>query len=321
VIGGIVVVWVWALSYLAFGKDMRLVPPLVAAVSSLAMLLNPNGLDHVRFLVETTTVSRPEIVEWEAVDLLGLLGVVYLVVAGLVLYALFRSRRELDLPLVIPLVGLTIAPLMAGRHLQLFVPAAIILGGPYLAKVLARRPADRSARSTAGSAVKALLAVGVVGGAFAIGRVAFASTCLAIDASQFQFPARAVAALKEARVEGNAVVPFNWGEYIIWHLGPELRVSGDGRRETIYPEAAHLANLDLANGNGDWDRILDMATTDLVVQRTGTPGAQLMAGVDGWALAYQDRVASVFAPADGNSSVVVNEAIPEDGDGLCFPAP
>jgi hypothetical protein len=27
---------------------------------------------------------------------------------------------------------------------------------------------------------------------------------------------------------------FDWGEYVIWHLGPGVRVSMDGRRETVY---------------------------------------------------------------------------------------
>jgi hypothetical protein len=33
------------------------------------------------------------------------------------------------------------------------------------------------------------------------------------------------------------VTPFNWGQYAIWHLSPALRVSMDGRRETLYSEA------------------------------------------------------------------------------------
>jgi hypothetical protein len=286
------------------------------------MLLNPNGLDHVRFLVETTTVSRPEIVEWEAVDLLGPLGIVYLIVAGLLVYALVRSRKDLEFPLVIPLLGLTLAPLVAGRHLQLFVPGVVILGAPYLANVLGRRRhADPTESRLPGAAATAILIASLVAGGFGVGRVAVATQCLAIEAAQFQFPARGTAALGEAGAKGNGVVPFNWGEYVIWHLGPELRVSGDGRRETIYPAEAHQANIDLANGRGDWDRILRMAPTDLVLQRTGTPGAQLMEEREGWALAYRDRIASIFTPVDVPLNLVGDDSIPEDGNGLCFPAP
>jgi hypothetical protein len=29
---------------------------------------------------------------------------------------------------------------------------------------------------------------------------------------------------------------FDWGEYVIWHLGSGVKVSMDGRRETVYSE-------------------------------------------------------------------------------------
>ena len=41
-------------------------------------------------------------------------------------------------------------------------------------------------------------------------------------------------AFDDPSVSGRLVVPFNWGEYAIWHWGPRLRVSMDGRRETVY---------------------------------------------------------------------------------------
>ena len=36
-------------------------------------------------------------------------------------------------------------------------------------------------------------------------------------------------------LSGNLWTSFDWGEYAIWHFGPVLRVSIDGRRETVYP--------------------------------------------------------------------------------------
>jgi hypothetical protein len=46
-----------------------------------------------------------------------------------------------------------------------------------------------------------------------------------------------MAALKHAR-SGRIVTPFNWGQYAIWHLSPGVRVSMDGRRETVYSDTA-----------------------------------------------------------------------------------
>ncbi|MGA7226780.1 MAG: hypothetical protein WBZ40_02355 [Acidimicrobiia bacterium] len=321
-LSGVAVLWVWALTYAVFERDhpTRFHPILWSLASTLALLANPNGAKHVLFLLKTTTVSRPEIVEWQPIDLTSFVGAVYAVVAVLVLLMLIRRRSDAVWPICLPLVGLALAPLLASRHLQLFVPAVVILGTPYLLPLLnlgtrnELEPVGWSSRS----AIPAALIV-LAGGVFSIARVAGAAGCLSIDATQFEFPVRGVAALAATSVTGNAVVPFNWGEYVIWHLGPEVQVSGDGRRETVYSDVAYQANLDFADGVGDWDRILGMAPTDLVIQRTGTPGDVLMDGKSDWALVYRDPVTSIFQPAGRTVQLTGASDVPADGDGVCFP--
>jgi hypothetical protein len=305
---------VWAVTYSVTRRvSLRWEPVAVVAVSALGLLVNPNGLDHLLFLVETTTVPRPEIVEWIPIDLFGLLGVAYLAMVALVGYGLVRLRDRLDPSLVLPLLALMTAPLNASRHLQLFVPAVIVLGAPYLAGALPGR--DRAEAPGSTTAAIVFLMIAIVAGIFSMGRVAAASSCLQIDAGQFEFPARGVEAL--AGAEGNAVVPFNWGQYIIWHLGPEVKVSGDGRRETVYSPEVHQANLDFANGEGD--QILALAPADLIIQRTGTPGADgERLGAD-WQLAYTDAVSTVFTRSGADLDLQADPALPEDGHGLCFP--
>jgi hypothetical protein len=39
------------------------------------------------------------------------------------------------------------------------------------------------------------------------------------------------------------LVWFDWGEYAIWHLSPGMRVSIDGRRETVYSAALQERHL------------------------------------------------------------------------------
>ena len=45
------------------------------------------------------------------------------------------------------------------------------------------------------------------------------------------------------------MVPFNWGRYAIWHFSPNLVVSMDGRRETVY--SLPLIEQQLALDHGD----------------------------------------------------------------------
>ena len=77
--------------------------------------------------------------------------------------------------------------------------------------------------------------------------------CIRIEPFYFGFPSRAVAFLKECRVRGNMAVPFDWGEYVLWHLGPEVKVSMDGRRETIYSDEMYRQSCDFELGRGIWD--------------------------------------------------------------------
>jgi hypothetical protein len=43
-------------------------------------------------------------------------------------------------------------------------------------------------------------------------------------------------------LRGRMLTWFDWGEYAIWHYGPDLQVSMDGRRETVYTERAIQAH-------------------------------------------------------------------------------
>jgi hypothetical protein len=61
-------------------------------------------------------------------------------------------------------------------------------------------------------------------------------------------------------LKGRMITWFNWGEYALWHYGPDLKVSLDGRRETVYSQAfidAHLALYDAPEQNLDVLRRLD----------------------------------------------------------------
>ncbi len=60
-------------------------------------------------------------------------------------------------------------------------------------------------------------------------------------------------------------VPFDWGEYVLWHLGPRVKVSIDGRRETVYSDEMYRQYRDFEQGTGVWDALLKTSKTDLVL--------------------------------------------------------
>ncbi len=120
-------------------------------------------------------------------------------------------------------------------------------------------------------------------------------------------------------------VPFDWGEYVLWHLGPGVKVSIDGRRETAYAAESYQQSLDFARGTGLWDALLKTTTTDLVLAPNGSPTANLMSRRDGWVPLYQDTCCVLFIregfPDFGQIMETPVPSLPDDGNGLCFPAP
>jgi hypothetical protein len=134
-----------------------------------------------------------------------------------------RSRPPAPVLATTLMLGLASANVI--RLVPLFIVAAVLLlscrlrpSGPSPVP-FARTIADASA---VGAAVLALFTAGAI------------PRC--IPAGGFADPTPPEA-LKASGATGRLVTSFNWGEYAIWHLAPDLRVSIDGRRETVYSMA------------------------------------------------------------------------------------
>jgi hypothetical protein len=293
----------------------------LGAACGLALLLNPYGAALVVFLLRTSTVPRPEISEWTPLGLSGLPGQLYLGLLAIGLLALFGSGRRRE-PAAMLIFGVTaVLPLVSNRHYPLFALSLVVLVGGHIADAWARRqPAESSpARPRRGLAAACFLAALLL---IALSPPRFG--CIRVEPFYFNYPARAVGLLKESGFRGNMAVPFDWGEYVIWQLGPGVKVSIDGRRETVYSDEAYQQSWDLARGTGIWDALLTTSpATDLVLAPNGSPTVNLLARTRGWVPLYQDRCCTLFA-REGlpNLQRIVETAVPtfpDNGAGMCFP--
>ena len=150
--------------------------------------------------------------------------------------------------------------------------------------------------------------------------------CIRIEPYYFPFPARLVELLKQSEVAGNMAVPFDWGEYVIWHLGPRMKVSNDGRRETLYSDLSYQQSRDFEHGTGVWNALLKNApATDFVLAPLGSPTVNLLSLSQGWLALYKDTCCVVFVrsgfPGLDRIVQVPVPDLPDDGRGLCFPEP
>jgi hypothetical protein len=150
-------------------------------------------------------------------------------------------RPTIDRIAAIALLG--VASLRVSRLAPLWFAATTVLLSPTFV-VWSRRVPERWKQLYAPSPAALRLTAIPILCAAAASAVAVARNggCVRIDGDWI--PDRVAGrALANAGARGTIVTWFDWGEYALWHVAPELRVSIDGRRETVYSDEV-LANHD-----------------------------------------------------------------------------
>lgn len=276
----------------ARGVARRALLPMACAAG--ATLLTPYG-PELWFFLRTALVPRREIAEWNPVEAAGLEGLALAALLGPVVVAWARSRRERSPALGLVLLATAVAPFVARRHTPLFAIAAMMLAGEHLAD-LARRAAERLGGAPLPPGRERRLAAGLWVGA-AVFAVAAVPHVRQIEYEASDYPVRAVEALKRAGVRGDMITFFDWGEYVIWHLGPGVRVSMDGRRETVYPDDVYRESLAFLYGVGRWDALLERGRPALALVSRGFAAYNLLRCAPGWIVIVEDDHSALFARA------------------------
>ena len=96
-------------------------------------------------------------------------------------------------------------------------------------------------------------------------------------------------------MSGNIANHANWGNYLVWHLTPEIKISLDSRFEQAYPETIYNANLRFMLGVGKWDALLRDYPTDMALIDPNTPTDNLMKLEPGWEEIYRDDASALYA--------------------------
>jgi hypothetical protein len=327
---GVLAVWVVADAFRLRGRPSGAL--VIAAASAAATAITPYGWTLWTFLARTLG-QRPEIAEWQGMSLVTIQGLAYLVVAGVGVTGLFltrRPRQPIDIMLIVCAVAL---PLIAQRHLPLTVLIVLVIGGEHIASAASElAPRGSTAPRERGDRFRPLVAAALlletcvllvmIATSPQTGRIVYKSA---------EYPVEAVARLADLAVAGeraNVAVHFNWGEYLLWHAGPRVKVSIDGRRETVYSDATYHDNMQFIDGVGEWDRLLmrhslaPRGQTDLALVPAGTAVYHLMTSHRDWELVMESGPAALFGrrgyPATSHVHAIPRRAL--DGDTtLIFP--
>jgi hypothetical protein len=207
-------------------------PPVLASVgllatALLASLVTPYGLDLWRFLAATVRFGRRDVTEWQPIwDADPITPVTWLAVVVLWGAYLWRHGRVRGSTALIVVI-FTIASMRVTRLLPHFA---------IMTAALIAREAPR--RLAAGPAIRGRLAIDLVATAAACWAFAVLLEIPVCPTSRPYAPdGDMLRALARTSPSGRMVTFYNWGEYVIFHLGPRVRVSMDARRETVYSDA------------------------------------------------------------------------------------
>ncbi len=244
--------------------------------------VTPYGLDYWWFLARAVPMNRPGIEEWAAVPLTLPYANFWL----LFLAACYGLTR-LDLRRGVILGLLMILAMRHARHMPLFAIVACVYLPPIL--FAKRQPVARHPGWMLPLACSCACVYQVVGfvkdGPFTL---VVPDRVQGID-NMVVFPVHTVAYAAEQRLEGNLVVPFNWGEYAIWML-PGCKVSMDGRYETVYPDSTVKLVEDFFAG-----RSRELLTdADHVLAPVDSPANDLLAEEAGWRKVASDNVSILW---------------------------
>ena len=255
VVGGALVA-VWAAWHVWTMPESRWLPLVTALASGAATLANPYGVRMWQFLAATVRIGR-DIQEWRPIWVsrpegwaLPWVAAVLLVVA----VALSKARPRADRLAVMLVFGCASARTM--RLVPFFVVISIIYAIPSLRALTSRGwSAWKMEAPSQGVAVVSLIPVLLV---VPIHRDVWRSNSRCMTIQGEWAPDRAVgAALRAASPHGRLVTTFGWGEFSIWHFGPALRVSFDGRRETVYTDQTDQRRVAIERGLPAGLRFLD----------------------------------------------------------------
>lgn len=125
------------------------------------------------------------------------------------------------------------------------------------------------------------------------------------------FSVAAIRFLDAQDAGGRLVLPFEWGEYELWHLSPEWKVSFDGRFETVYPEAVREAHFQAAIDPARWEDLADRWRADSLLA-PAVPAVVEIADrrPEDWKLVWRDPTAVVLVRNDGTMAAVSRQSRP-----------
>jgi hypothetical protein len=299
--------------------------------AALATLANPYGVHLWTFLWETVGLRRPDILEWASISGIPFGAatpwIVSVTAAGFVLVRSPLPRRPRDLAVIGMLAVLAFRVSRLDGFLAI---AVVVLLAPEFAQLwvtgssrgLTARGESHHGPLNGLTAPhrKAAIAVTLIAAAamsLPAGRMIVQSlTCLDLISEWLPDP-EAAEFVRANSLHGHVLNWFDWGEYIIWQFGPDLKVSIDGRRETLYSDAQLASHYAFYRNESDALGFPERIHADYIWLPRRLPVVDALKR-QGWETAFEGPVSIVFSRRTDRQFA---SAAPRLASSRCFPGP
>jgi hypothetical protein len=290
----------------------------VALVTIAVTLVNPYGTGLWAFLWETVGLGRPDIDEWLPIRQ-SQPGVItfWIVSAACGLIAVARAwTRRVDRDLAALCAVLGVLSFRVSRLDAFFTIAVFSLGARALAGAQGTVASREHGPLAAGSSPMRTraMAVAIV---CALALRWHALTAIDLESTDWLPEADAIDFMRAEQLRGTMVTYFDWGEYAIWHLAPSIKVSMDGRRETVYRSGVIQRHLAVYASDPSGLAYLEELKPDFVWLPKGLPIVRAMESHHGWTTIYEGAHSALLT----RGACPTRNGAPADGRRRVFPGP
>ena len=265
--------------------------------------INPWRFHYHRYLIHAMTMPRPTIAEWSPLwDAENRQPLINFGMSLLLLFLILKSKSWKQIPGLF-IVALTAFAAMKSNR---FLPFYAIAYASYLPGVFCQIPIGRDLRRWWWRFQPAFCTgLGLI--ALALGlsslpcepwRLRVASHPLPHQGKHLIYPVGAVDYLQNHGFGGNVMVPYDWGSYVMWKLGPQVKISFDSRYEVAYPTWRMDEDDRFYEAGKGWEEILTKYPTDVVLARSDLKVVKSLENQKGWHRVYTDPQFVLFAKAE-----------------------
>jgi hypothetical protein len=268
-------------------------------ITEVSILINPYGFNLLVFLYKTLTLSR-SISEWEAISLFDVSYLRLKIFSICLILSFFINKnknRYWEVGIII------IAMSFAFLH-QRHTPILAIVAAPFLAEkisgIVEALRINEKIVSVFPQVVLSIAVSFIIGYQLSITINRYIKAEFNIFVDPNIYPVSAIKFLKVNSIKGNLLVPFEWGEYAIWKLYPDNKVSIDGRFDTIYPEEVINDHFNGVRSGDGWNYLLSKYPTDIILARRNTYSANMINKQSDWIYIYSDNISIIFLKTGDN---------------------